>query len=219
MASSIDVELILRTIDEARPECQQKFTRITVNERMQIIWKLFYNSTLALIRLSISGDDNEQTKQDRLNAERIVSKLKELTDSLSDLWPSNMDHFGRDVFYVGTRHIVADEFFHPVPFYPGLPVLNLTKIYRWSVYDANGTNVCYYHLERSEMVPEEPYYVLGKSYPNGHCQIQPYGATAPDYNQMKSHVINHLMGQGPQPVISLSVHRASNDTENYTKRI
>ncbi len=84
-ASSVDVELILRTVDEARPEWQQKVTRITVNERIQIIWKLFYNSALALIRLSISGDDNEQTKQDRLNAERIVSKLKELRDSLSDL--------------------------------------------------------------------------------------------------------------------------------------
>jgi hypothetical protein len=59
MASSIDVELILRTIDKARSDWQQKFTRITINERMQTIWKLFYNCTLALIRLSISGNDNE----------------------------------------------------------------------------------------------------------------------------------------------------------------
>jgi hypothetical protein len=93
MASSIDVELILCTIDEACQGWQQQFRRITINERMQSIWKLFYNCTLALIRLSISGNDKEQTKQDRLNAERIVSKLKELRDSLGDLWPSNMDHF------------------------------------------------------------------------------------------------------------------------------
>jgi hypothetical protein len=55
------------------------------------------------------------------------------------------------------------------------------------------------------MIPGEPYCVLGKSYSNGHSQIQPYGPTVPDYNQMKNDVINDLTGQGPQPVISLSI--------------
>jgi hypothetical protein len=59
--------------------------------------------------------------------------------------------------------------------------------------------------KKSEMIPGQPYYVLGKSNPNGHSQIRPYGTTAPDYNQTKKYVINDLNGQGPPPIISLKV--------------
>ncbi|CAF0824443.1 unnamed protein product [Didymodactylos carnosus] len=201
MPTSIDVELILRTIDEAGPEWQQNF-KTTPHELTYAIGELFHNCTQALIQLSILADDNDQVKQDRLNAERIVLKLKELRHFLGDLWPPNTDSFGRDIFDVGPYHVEAGEFFHPVPFYPGDDFI--MKLYRWSVYDTNRTVVYRYYLERSEMTPGEPYYVLGKSYSNGHSQIQPYGATAPDYNQMKIHVMNDLNGQGPSPVISYS---------------
>jgi hypothetical protein len=61
------------------------------------------------------------------------------------------------------------------------------KLYRWSVYDTNETIICHYHLERNGMDPGDLYYVLGKSYHNGHSQIQPYGPISPDYNQIKSY--------------------------------
>jgi hypothetical protein len=208
MSTSISIELILSNIDAACRDWQKKFqTTTTTNELMEAIHKLFCSCTPALIQLSTSGDNNEQVKQNQLNAERIVSKLKELQQSLGDLWPSNLNSFGRDVFDVGSYHVEAAEFFRPVPFYPDDNII--MKLYRWSVYDTNGTIVCRYHLERSEMIPGEPYCVLGKSYPNGHAQIQPYGPTVPDYNQMKNDVINDLTGQGPQPIISLSI--PSND--------
>jgi len=202
MSASIDVELTLRNIDEACRDWPQKF-KTTNNELIEAIQELFYDITRALIQLSNSTDDNEQSKQNQLNAERIVSKSKELRHSLGDIWPSNMDSFGRDIFDVGSYHVEAAEFFHPVPFYPGDNIL--MKLYRWSVYDTNGTVVYRYYLERSELIPGQPYYVLGKSYSNGHSQIQPYGETSPDYSQMKRHVIDDLTGQGPQPMISLSI--------------
>jgi hypothetical protein len=202
MSASIDGELILRNIDEACRDWPQKF-KTTNNKLIEAIQELFCDSTRALIHLSIVIDDNQQMKQNQLNAESIVSKLKELRHSLGDIWPSNIDSFGRDIFDVGSYHVETAEFFHPVPFYPGDNIL--MKLYRWSVYDTNGTVIHRYYLERSEIISGQPYYVLGKSYPNGHSQIRPYGVTAPDYYQMKSHVINDLTGQGPQPIISLSV--------------
>jgi len=102
----------LRTIDEACRDWQQKYKTI------EAIRKLFYNSTRALIQLSNSADNNQQTKQNRLNAERFVSKLKELRHTLGNIWPSNMDSFGRDIFDVGSYHVEAAEFFHPVPLHP-----------------------------------------------------------------------------------------------------
>jgi hypothetical protein len=202
MSAAIDVEHILRTIDEACQEWQQKF-KTTNDELMQAIQKLFFNCTQALIQLSILSDDNEQMKQNQLNAERIVSKLKQLSHALGDLWPSKIDSFGRDIFDVGQYHVEAAEFFHPVPFYPDKDYI--MKLYRWSVYDTNGTIVHRYYLERSELMPGQPYYCLGKSYPNGHSQIHPYGTAVPDYDQMKSHVIDDLNGQGPSPIISLQL--------------
>jgi hypothetical protein len=118
MSATIDVELILRTIDEACRDRKQKF-KTTTNELMEALRKLYHNSALALTQLSISDDDNQQTKQNQLNAERIVSKLKELKESLDDTWPSNMDCFTRDMFNVGSYRVEAAEFFHPVQFYPG----------------------------------------------------------------------------------------------------
>jgi hypothetical protein len=203
MSTSIDVELILATIDEACRDWQQKF-KTTTDEFMQAIGELFYNCTQALIQLSIiTDDDNAQGQQNRLNAERIVSKLKQLNDSLGDLWPSNIDSFGRDTFDIGPYHIEAAEFFHPVPFYPDSNFL--MKLYRWSVYNAEETVVYRYYLEHSEIIPGQPYYVLGKSDANGHSQIQPYGGTIPDYNQMKKHVINNSNDQGPSPIISMKI--------------
>ena len=118
MSTSIDVELILNTIDEACRDWKQKIQTLTDHELVEAISNLFYNCTPALIELSTSGDDNEQTKQNWLNAERIVSKLKEFQRSLGDSWPSNLSSFGRDVFEVGSYHVEAAEFFQPVPFYP-----------------------------------------------------------------------------------------------------
>jgi hypothetical protein len=207
MPNSIDVEVILRTIDDASRDWQERY-KTTSNELVEAIRQLFYNSARALIQLSISTDYNEQTKQDRLNAERIVSKLKELRHSLGEIWPTNMDSFGRDIFDVDSYNVEVAELFHPVPFYPGDNLI--MKLYRWSVYDANGTIVYRYYLERSEMIPDQPYYVLGKSYANGHSQIQPYGTTLPDYNQMKIHVIDDLKGQGPSPIISLTIPSSEN---------
>jgi hypothetical protein len=73
--------LILRTIDETCRDWQQKY-KTTSNELIEAIRKLFYNSTRALIQLSNSANNNQQPKQDQLNAERIVSKLKELRHAL-----------------------------------------------------------------------------------------------------------------------------------------
>ena len=208
MAVPIDVELVLDTIDKASHDWQRKF-QTTTNELIEAIGQLFYNCAQVLIQLSISTDNNEQTKQNHLNVERIVSKLKELKQSLGNVWPEKMDSFGRDIFNVDTYQIEAAEFFQPVPFYPGDDFI--MKLYRWSVYDTNGTVVCRYYLERSEMIPGQPYNVLGKSYANGHAQIQPYGTTVPDYNQMKIDVIKNLKGQGPSPIISLVLPSSNNN--------
>ncbi|CAF0975756.1 unnamed protein product [Rotaria sordida] len=202
MPATIDEELILRAIDEACRDWQQKFTT-TTPELRQAIQELFCNCTRALIQLYIYADDNDQMKQDRVRAEHIVSKLKELKQSLGDLWPPHLDSFARDIFDIGSYHVEAAEFFSPVPFYPGDNLI--MKLYRWSVYDTNGTVVYRYYLERSEIIAGQVYHVLGKSYSNGHSQIQSYGSTAPDYYQMKRHVINDLNGQGPPPIISQTV--------------
>ncbi|CAF2522158.1 unnamed protein product [Rotaria sp. Silwood2] len=202
MPASIDKELILRTIDEACQDWKKKFT-ITTPELTQAIQELFCNCTRALIQLSVSADDDKQVKEDRVCAERIVSKLKELRQSLSNLWPQNLDSFCRDIFDIGPYYVETAEFFFPVPFYPGDNLI--MKLYRWSVYDTNGTIAYRYYLERSEIISGQPYYVLGKSYSNGHSQIQSYGSTAPDYYTMKSHVVNNLNDQGPPSIISLTV--------------
>lgn len=114
--------------------------------------------------------------------------------------------YGRDIFDVGSYHIQAAQFFHPVPFYPGDDLL--TKLYRWPVYDINGTIIYRYYLERSEIISGQPYYALGKSYSQGHAQIRPYGKNPPDYNLMKNHIIDNLNGQGPSPVISLKISKS-----------
>jgi hypothetical protein len=79
------------------------------------------------------------------------------------------------------------------------------KLYQWSVYDTNETNVYRYYLEKIEINPGQPYYVLGKSHANGRSQIQPYGPTSPDYYQMKNHVFNNLKGQDPSPITTMTV--------------
>ena len=65
--------------------------------------------------------------------------------------------------------------------------------------------MCQYHLKKSEMIPREPYYVLGKSYPNGHAQIQSCGDSPPHDDQMKAHVIHDRTGQDPPPIMSLVI--------------
>ncbi|CAF1143747.1 unnamed protein product [Adineta steineri] len=207
MPASIDVELVLRTIDDATRDWKQKF-QTTTNELLEDIGQLFYSCVQALSELSIATDDNEKSKEDRLNAECIVSKLKELRHSLGDIWPDSMDSFGRDTFNVDTYRVEAAEFFQPIPFYPNDDFI--MKLYRWSVYNTDGIVIYRYYLERSEMIPGQPYYVLGRSESSGHAQIQPYGTTIPDYNQMKIHVIDDLKGQGPSPIISL-VYPSSNN--------
>ncbi len=84
MSTSIDVELILVDIDEAYREWQQKFKiKKTTNEIMEAIMKLFCNCTKDLIELSIFNHDNEKIKQNQVNVECIVLKLKELKHSLA----------------------------------------------------------------------------------------------------------------------------------------
>lgn len=198
MSNPLDVELILRVIDDARRDWQQEFTTPI---SMDPVEELFQHSTNAVVQLSISTDDNEQSKLNRLKAEQIVSKLKELRNSLADKLPiHDLESLKRDIFQVNQYHVKAAEFFKPAEFYPGDKFI--MKLYRWSIYDVNDCIVCRYYLERSEMIPGEPYYVLGKCYANRHEQIQPYGSTVPEYNAMKIHVINDLKGEGPPPIIS-----------------
>lgn len=172
---------------------------------MEAIRQLLFNCTRAFVKLSVSTTNSQQVIYDPSIAKQIVLKLKELKNSLGDIWPFDMLSFCRDIFDVGQYQVEAAEFFHPVPFYSNISTL--VKLYRWSVYDANGTVICRYHLERSEMIPGTSYHVLGKSYSTGHCQLQPYEGGPPDYNQMKIHMINDLTGQGPGPLMSLSVPR------------
>lgn len=117
MSAAVDIEQTLHTIDEACQNWPQRF-KTNTDELIPAIQELFANPIRALIHLSISSDDDEQAKQNQRNAERIVSKLKELHHSMGNLWPSNMESFARDIFDVDQYHVEAAEFFHPVPFYP-----------------------------------------------------------------------------------------------------
>ncbi|UJR32492.1 hypothetical protein I4U23_019954 [Adineta vaga] len=199
MPAAVDIEFILRSIDEAYHTWQEKF-QTTTNELPAAIQVLFCDCTQTLFQLSISNDDSEQTQIDQLNAELIISKLKELRQSLGNRWPETINSFGRDIFNVDTYRVEAAEYFLPVPFYPDDDTI--LKFYRWSVYDMNDTIVCRYFLEKSELMPGQPYFVLGKSYPTGHAQIQPYGSVKPTYNQMKVYIIDNLKGQGSPPIAS-----------------
>ena len=68
----------------------------------------------------------------------------------------------------------------------------------------NDTIPFQYHLEKSEMTTDQPCYVLGKSFPNGNAEIQPYGAVLSHYTQMKTDVMNDLRSQGPPPIMLLT---------------
>lgn len=208
MPGPFDAEGVVSLFDEAIREWPERFPT-TTDELLANIQKLFGVCTHALIQLSNCTDDTEQGVKDRANAERIVPKVKELRQSLGNRWPEMFNSFGRDVFNVDTYQIEAAEFFQPVPFYPDDDTI--VKFYRWLVYDTNGTIVCRYFLEKSEIMPGQPYFVLGKTFPSGHAQVRPYGNIQPNYNQMKIHLIENLKGQGPPPVASL-VASSSNST-------
>lgn len=205
MPIRIDVDFILNTIDEVRKDwSQQSNSTATIDhEFIEALDELFNSCKQALIRLSISHTDNNgQMNEDQLNAERIVSKLKELRHSLGDRYPKNLDCFPRDAFDIGSYHVEAVEFFYPVPFYVNIG--SLVKLYRWSVYNSLGTLVCNYHLERSQPASNDLYYCLGKFYPHSHAQLKSYESTPPSYNQMKNHIIEDLTGPGIPPLISLT---------------
>lgn len=205
MSNLINIESILYNIDEACRNWPEKYLK-TNDELIEDIQNLFNDCIKSLIQLSILVDENEQVKQNEINAERIVSKLKELRDNLGDIWPLNMESFIRDIFDVNSYHIEAAEYFHPLPFYPDDDLL--VKFYRWSVYDTNKTVIFRYYLEKSEIMPGQPYHVLGKSYPQGHSQIQPFGIHKPDYNLMKKHIIDDLNGKHSSPIISLNISKS-----------
>ncbi|CAF0861660.1 unnamed protein product [Adineta ricciae] len=202
MPAPFDTEGVISLFDEAIGEWPEKF-QTTTDELLANIQRLFGVCTEALIQLSNCTDDNEQGVKDQANSERIVSKVKELRQSLGSRWPEIYNSFGRDIFYVDTYRIEAAEFFQPIPFYPDDDTI--VKLYRWSVYDTNDTIVCRYFLEKSEIISGQPYFVLGKTFPSGHAQVRPYGNLQPNYNQMKIHLIENLKGQGPPPVASLLI--------------
>ncbi|CAF2952477.1 unnamed protein product [Rotaria sp. Silwood2] len=204
MAAAVDLEFLLNTIDEACQEWQQKF-QTTTQELLQSIQQVLGVCVEYLIELSKSTADDEQSKQDRLGAKRIVFKLKQLKSSLGNLWPASITSFTRDRFDVDTYNVETIEFFEPVQFYPGFPYM--MKLYEWSVYNTNGTLVYRYFLEKSELMGSGPYYVLGKAFSHGRSQIHSYGPTIPDYNQMKIHVISNLSGHGSQPLTTMTVPR------------
>lgn len=201
MSHPVDAELILGFIDEASRDWHQMLTSATNDESVQMIGNLFYFCGKELSRRQIATDDSEQSKLNRLDAEKIVLKLRELQNSLGDRWPHIIKAFVRDTFTVGTYRVKAEEFFQPLPFYPGK--YNIMKLFCWPVSDMNNTIVYRYYLEKSEMVPGQTYYVLGKCYLSGrHEQLIPYGSVIPSYNQMKIDVINDLNGHGSSPIIS-----------------
>ncbi|CAF0752006.1 unnamed protein product [Adineta ricciae] len=202
MPALFDTEGVVNLLDEAIREWPEKF-QTTTDELLANIQRLFGVCTQALIELSNCTDDNEQGVKDQANSERIVSKVRELRQSLGSRWPEIYNSFGRDIFNVDTYRIEAAEYFQPIPFYPDDDTI--VKFYRWSVYDTNGTIVCRYFLEKSEIMPGQPYFVLGKTFPSGHAQIRPYGSLQPNYNQMKIHLIENLKGQGPPPAASLVI--------------
>lgn len=201
MSHPVDVEHILRFIDDASSDWQQMFAYTLTDEAVKTIGQLFYFCGKELSRRQISTDDNEQSKLKRLEAEKIVLKLRELQISLGDRWPTMVKAFLRDTFNVGPYVVKAEEFFQPLQFYPGKN--NIMKLFCWPVSDTNNTIVYRYYLEKSEMVPGQPYYVLGKCYLSGrHEQLMSYGSVVPNYNRMKIDVINDLNGRGPSPMIS-----------------
>lgn len=201
MSLPIDVKLILSFIDDASRDWQQMFAYATTDESMKAIGNLFSFCGKELSRLLHSTDDSEQSKLNRLHAENIVLKLRELEVSLGDRWPKQVTGFRRDTFKVGTYEIRAEQFFKPLQFYPGKN--NIMKLFSWPVFDVNNEIVYCYYLEKSEMIPLKPYYVLGKCYRSGrHEQLRPYGSSIPNYNQMKIDVINDLNGQGGSPIIA-----------------
>lgn len=208
MATRIDMDFILNYIDGVRQDWSQQSRTTSTSDRefIEAIQELFNNCKQALIQLSTFTGNNEQMKENQQNAERIVSKLKELKHTLDDRFPQNIENFPRDAFNVGSYHVEVVEFFYPVPFYSIISAL--VKLCRWSVYNSNGLLVCTYHLGKSEPILGNPHYILDKFYQNGHVHalIKPYGSTVPSYDQMKSHVIDDLTGQGPSPLISLTIY-------------
>ncbi|CAF1495971.1 unnamed protein product [Adineta ricciae] len=122
---------------------------------MQIIFNV---CTECLAELSKSITNDEKTIEDHRNIERIISKLKQLQNSLGNLWARMITCFGRDSVDVGLYHVEADEYFHPTLFYPNVPYL--VKFYQWSVYDVSRKIVCCYLLETTTLPNRPPNYFL-----------------------------------------------------------
>ncbi|UJR12536.1 hypothetical protein I4U23_016712 [Adineta vaga] len=202
MSSTVHVEFLLRIMDEACEEWKQKFQTFTV-ELLQSIVLIFDVGAEYLTELSKSTTYDEQTIEDHGNVERIISKLKQIKNSLGNLWLRTVTCFRRDAFDVGSYHVNADEYFHPTPFYSNNPFL--VKLYQWSVYDVNQRIVCCYFLETTNLPNNLEYYVLGKTVVNTHSQICPYLLTKPDYYQIRMDVINDLNSESSQALSTLTI--------------